>query len=87
MFQFFALAAAVCRTAAGVPCFTLTCEHSVWARVKSPARDLVTAEEAGTMVNWKFKTLYGDSTASLFEAKSLRRGEPDRQIFAPPKGK
>ena len=114
MFQFFALAAAVCRTAAGVPCFTLTCEHSVWARVKSTARDLVTAEEAGTMVNWKFKTLYGDSTASLapgldrqvlrleaieyryrylpvrkelFETKSLRRGGPDRQIFAPPKGK
>jgi len=163
MFQFFVLAVAVCQTAAGVPCFTLTYEHSVWALVKSPVRDLVAAEEAGTMavrqdgssvnsvqpakrftmrnhqeaqrdflhpvmfyvdrayrrstngdrncraivaafggslepvgtsailgepvVNWKFKTLYGDSTASLFEAKSLRRGEPDRQIFAPPKGK
>jgi len=192
MFQFFALAvAAVCQTAAGVPCFTLTYEHSVWALVKSPVRDLVTAEVTGTMavrqdgssahrirpasrftmrgheavpsdfrhpvmffagggvhkrvpsgdqscravvagfgssperlgtsamlgepvVNWKFKTSYGDSTAALapaldcqvlrlesieyryrylpvrkelFEAKSLQRGEPDRQLFAPPEAK
>jgi hypothetical protein len=189
MFQFLALAAAtVCQTAAGVPCFTLTYEHSVWALVKSPVRDLVTSEQAGTMavrqdgstvnrvqpakrfairelketqrdfrhpvmfyvdrvsrrstgtdqcrgivavfgtnlerlgtstmlgepvVNWKFKTPAGDSTVSLapgldcqvlrleaieyryrylpvrkelFEAKSLRRGEPDGRIFTAPKG-
>lgn len=38
-----------CQTAVGVPCFTVTYEHSMWALVKSPMNDLVTAEVTGTM--------------------------------------
>ena len=204
---------AACQTTAGIPCFTLGYEHSVWALVKSPARDLITAEVTGAMavrqdgsfaqaiqpgnrfavrdrqtaagpsiriylaaenrmvvsgqltsaadfrhpalfyvdgtfrrakdgdancraaivglgkapehlgtarmlgelvVNWKFQTSYGHATASvapgldcqvlrfeaveyryrylpvrkeLFEAKSLRRGEPAAALFTPPGGK
>lgn len=200
-----------CQTSAGVPCFTLTYEHSMWALVKSPVNDIVTLDVTGTMavrqdgsfvhrvlptsrfavrdrketaaslriyladgnrlisqgpagwsdfrysvlffsdgvysraasggegcramlapmgnglertgewkmlgepvVQWKFKTGYGESTAALapgldcqlmrleaveyryrympvrkelFEAKTLRRGEPDAALFIPPKGK
>jgi hypothetical protein len=39
----------LCRTSHGVPCFTLTYQQSVWALVKSPVKDLVTAEVSGTM--------------------------------------
>ena len=40
---------AACQTTSGIPCFTLGYEHSVWALVKSPARDLITSEVTGTM--------------------------------------
>jgi hypothetical protein len=44
-----AFASEPCRTASGVPCFTLIYQHSLWALVKSPVRNLVTAELTGTM--------------------------------------
>lgn len=44
-----AWAAEPCQTKSGIPCFSLTYVHSVWALVQSPVRDLLTAEVNGTM--------------------------------------
>ncbi len=44
-----AWAAEPCQTKSGIPCFSLTYVHSVWALVQSPVRDLLTAEVSGTM--------------------------------------
>ena len=44
-----ALFAEPCQTKSGIPCFSLTYVHSVWALVQSPVRDLLTAEVNGTM--------------------------------------
>ncbi len=44
-----AWAAEPCQTNSGIPCFSLTYVHSVWALVQSPVRDLLTAEVTGTM--------------------------------------
>jgi len=49
LWALFATEASACQTPAGIPCFTITYEHSIWALVKSPVRDLVTAEVTGTM--------------------------------------
>ena len=38
-----------CQTSSGVPCFTLTYQHSIWAFVKSPVRNMVATELTGTM--------------------------------------
>ena len=81
MRKFIAALAAVplwaCQTPVGVPCFTLTYQHSVWALVKWPVKDLVTAEVAGTMA------VHQDGSVEHRIKPTSRFAIRDRQESAP----
>ncbi len=73
----FQVPVAPCQTQTGVPCFTLTYEHSVWALVQSPVRDLVTAEVTGTMaVRADGSFLHRTQPTSRFAVRGSRDPAP-----------
>ncbi|MCC6538067.1 MAG: hypothetical protein IT162_10980 [Bryobacterales bacterium] len=68
-----AAAAEECRAPLGVPCFTVTYEHSLWALVQYPVRDFISTQINGTMaVRGDGAVTHRKELASRFAARDQR---------------